>query len=128
MNPEIKRQWLRDLRSGEYQQGRYALKQITNGQVIHCCLGVLCEQAEAAGIVIGQEDENHMGDFIFASTNRPLSDYSKSDLPNVAAEWAGLVTGDPEVVVDDGCTVTLANLNDYGMSFVEISDIIERHL
>lgn len=43
MNPEIKTEWLAALRSGEYKQGRFSLKQVLKKQVAHCCFGVLCE-------------------------------------------------------------------------------------
>jgi hypothetical protein len=36
--------WLEALRSGDYQQGRGALKQKDEGNgVVYCCLGVACE-------------------------------------------------------------------------------------
>ena len=39
MTPELKAQWIAALRSGEYTQGRGALKTGDGG---YCCLGVLC--------------------------------------------------------------------------------------
>lgn len=39
MDAELKKKWVDALRSGEYQQGRHALRS-GNG---YCCLGVLCE-------------------------------------------------------------------------------------
>lgn len=39
MNKKIKKLWLKALRSGEYKQGKLALR-IKNK---YCCLGVLCD-------------------------------------------------------------------------------------
>lgn len=39
MNKDIKRAWVKALRSGKYKQGR---KQLRNGNDEMCCLGVLC--------------------------------------------------------------------------------------
>ena len=40
MNPTVKAKWIAALRSGEYQQGQYALRTPDNK---FCCLGVLCD-------------------------------------------------------------------------------------
>ena len=48
MNPQIKAQWVADLRSGQYEQGNGYLN--ADGKL--CCLGVLCEQAVKAGVPI----------------------------------------------------------------------------
>ena len=45
MKPEIKKQWVQALRSGEYKQGRGQLKQ----GATFCCLGVLCDLAVQSG-------------------------------------------------------------------------------
>lgn len=42
MKRSMKKQWLKDLRSGEYRQGRMALKQSMR---YYCCLGVLVDGA-----------------------------------------------------------------------------------
>lgn len=39
MDPKIKKQWTKALRSGEYKQGRGKLRTRTG----YCCLGVLCD-------------------------------------------------------------------------------------
>src|SRR4051812_42693305 len=47
MKSELKEEWLRALRSGEYKQARGALHRMRtdlyNAAEGHCCLGVLCE-------------------------------------------------------------------------------------
>lgn len=46
MSRKLKADWLRALRSGEYEQGKGALeKQYPDGRVQNCCLGVLCRVA-----------------------------------------------------------------------------------
>lgn len=43
MDPELKTQWITALRSGDYKQGRFALKNVDPGKDdVYCCLGVLC--------------------------------------------------------------------------------------
>jgi hypothetical protein len=46
MNKEIKEKWTAALRSGEYTQTKFMLRNITDSPVSHCCLGVLAEIVE----------------------------------------------------------------------------------
>ena len=39
MDPELKAKWLKALRSGDYQQSKFTLRDARG----HCCLGVLCD-------------------------------------------------------------------------------------
>ncbi len=45
MNKELKKKWLKALRSGKYKQGKGALKREINQkkECAFCCLGVLCD-------------------------------------------------------------------------------------
>lgn len=55
LDPDFKQKWLQALRSGEYQQGRFALHDATNNA--HCCLGV------AADLILQESDrEMHIYD------------------------------------------------------------------
>jgi hypothetical protein len=54
MNPEIKASWVEALRSEEYKQGANALHR--NGTF--CCLGVLCDLAEKAGVVTSEIEDD----------------------------------------------------------------------
>lgn len=76
MKPEIKKAWLKALRSGEYKQGRDRLKRRAGDKVTYCCLGVL---AEVCGLdphevgesqMLNDETRDHIG----------LSDGQQSDL------------------------------------------------
>ena len=52
MNRDIKQQWITDLTSGQYRQGTgYLTQEYDGGEVVDCCLGVLCRQAVRAGVV-----------------------------------------------------------------------------
>lgn len=41
MKPELKQKWIKALRSGKYQQGRYKLYSRKQYGEYYCCLGVL---------------------------------------------------------------------------------------
>lgn len=43
LTKEQKENWIKALRSGEYQQGRNRLCTTLNGKSSYCCLGVLAE-------------------------------------------------------------------------------------
>lgn len=131
MNPEIKAKWLEALRSGEYQQGRERLKS-PDSNPRYCCLGVLCDLAVKEGVARWDDSvviDEHVA--IDAAGRRAWA-----ELPFGVAVWAGVVDsgGDPDgnPWVDDpahdGERNTLASLNDSGVSFREIADIIEAQL
>lgn len=119
MNPKIKAQWLIDLRSGEYKQGYGELKAVKAGEAFHCCLGVLCEQAAKAGIVI-EED----GAFRAPGKGEYLHDSAL--LPPAVSTWSGVSRcGELETAVD--YHLELTDLNDSKMyTFEDIANIIEK--
>lgn len=53
MTPETKTKWIDALRSGEFQQGRYAL--YNNQSDTYCCLGVLCKVLNIPDINVNSE-------------------------------------------------------------------------
>lgn len=115
MNQEIKNKWVAALRSGDYRQGKNALRK---GEY-HCCLGVLCEIAVAEGVV--QQGIDHHGDSLYG----PDEEYSF--LPREVIKWSGFEVRNPYVEYE-GDTHSLAGLNDKGKTFSEIADIIEAQL
>ena len=130
MNQEIKAQWLTDLRSGEFEKGKGYLKR--NGKF--CCLGVLCDQAEKAGIVTSRIGAD--GATIYVAANNKF-DESASVLPRAVRIWAELVQNNPSVSIDGtGDPVTLSSINDNNQEddphgefeFLQIADMIERGL
>ncbi|MCA1840156.1 MAG: hypothetical protein LC723_07485 [Actinobacteria bacterium] len=137
MNPDIKKKWIEDLRSGNFEQGRTNLHsqsaRVPGGEQgdKFCCLGVLCEQAVSAGIIPpgqkGTGDEEKY--LVLYGADREIS-----GLPEEVRRWAGIRDGlgafQEKVTEPDGegpYTVTLASLNDNGVSFNVIANIIEEN-
>lgn len=127
MNEERKKEWVEALRSGEYEQTRNWLR-TTDG---HCCLGVACDLAVAHAVIPAPklEDGHH---YEYGS--------SAGALPDNVREW--LAVSDSTVEIDFGQGefinptryptrhtnlkgVTLAGLNDTGLTFDQIADVIE---
>lgn len=109
MNPEIKAEWVKRLRSGQYEQGRSALSY----QGSYCCLGVLCEIAAERGIVI---KTTHGDDGVTYDNATVL-------LPIKVIKWAGLSDSAPVIGHEKDLTV----LNDLmGYDFNDIANVIER--
>jgi len=110
MNPEIKAKWVAALRSGEYVQGRGALRRDDN---TYCCLGVLCDLHAKE---TGEPWERPPGD---AYNYHAKGAY----LPPLVVEWAGLYNSlGPSF---EG--VGVVDMNDGGDSFEKIADFIEQH-
>ena len=42
MKPELKKRWVKALRSGKFKKGKYQLRWQTEKGDVYCCLGVLC--------------------------------------------------------------------------------------
>lgn len=132
MNAEIKTQWVNALRSGEYKQGRHALRNLnadgTSGN--YCCLGVLCDLHSKA---TGQTWDGNK----YLGTNEVV--------PLAVKEWAGfeekeaiIATGLNASKTDYGIyarpidedghesCILLSDANDCGRSFEYIAGAIER--
>jgi hypothetical protein len=129
MNTEVKQKWIDALRSGKYDQGSEKLRSVTG----YCCLGVLCD--------LYAKEHNQEWEFRgITETNLQPQDYwyfedQSEFLPDSVRDWAGLPFGNPNVRVD----VTdnddeddwfyndeIANLNDSGYTFNELSKLIEQ--
>lgn len=132
MNPEVKAKWLAALRSGDYEQGRDALRTGTRHRQ-YCCLGVLCDLAVKEGI-IGQPILIDR-DWTYGDTTHT----SWSALPLTVAQWAGLYNPDDlshtsgfgidaMATSPEGDRTSLSSLNDSGKTFEQIADIIEDQL
>lgn len=116
MKKEIAEQWIAALRSGKYNQARAGLKTAKG----HCCLGVLCE------LFIEQTGQGSWVDGL--SKIFTLEDsYSDIMLPYPVQEWAGIKSGSLVNVEGINYVMSLAGANDRGISFDEISDIIEKN-
>lgn len=124
IKPEIKKLWIENLRSGEYHQTVGCLKaeKIDDLEVGYCCLGVLCETvSKMTGIPFDEfrdEDEELPGD--------KLIKLVKEDEKDLCASFDDAWKCKPQYVDNSGCRyLSLFALNDEGMSFDKIADIIE---
>jgi len=110
MDYAVKAQWIAALRSGKYKQGKHRLRSDTDE---FCCLGVLCDISPAARWN-GTRAVGCSGD---------IEDASVIGLPKSVQRWAVLPTTGPAVKRG-----FLSALNDQGVPFSEIADLIERDL
>lgn len=117
MKPEIKEQWIRALRSGEYSQWTGMLRS-TMG---YCCLGVLCDLHKRATSEIWDYNELR-DDYLYLG--------HKFTLPEEVMKWAGLDAEDP--IVFDSDKETNQTLSDYNddlkYTFNQIADLIGANL
>jgi hypothetical protein len=128
MNPEIKQKWVDALLSGKYDQGSEKLR----SEQGYCCLGVLCD--------LYAQEQNQEWEFrgAFEEENTQPTDYWYFDgegefLPESVREWAGLSLANPQVRIevteeyeDDWVyNDEIANLNDTGYTFEELSKLIK---
>src|SRR5271157_2972237 len=82
MNQEIKKQWLKELRSGEWIQGR---RKLMNDDDKACCLGVLCDIAMRQGVItFWTKKKNAYGGLSWKAGGEA------GVLPCKVVEWAGL--------------------------------------
>lgn len=132
MNPEVKSLLVDALESGKYKQGKGALKvrdEYDTTHVTHCCLGVLTELAKEAGIDVreeGPETNGYSGYYTYGERG----DYET--LPEAVQEWSGLdnigtLPGNKRVESPGGTCFALAELNDNGMTFDEIANVIKEN-
>lgn len=105
MDPTLKAQWLKNLRSGEYNQGPDVLRR---NDERFCCLGVLCDTINPNGW------EPAPGRYRFVGSGEPnefrTCDFKHHDILDLDAENV------------------LVRMNDSGKSFAEIADWIEENL
>jgi hypothetical protein len=136
MKPKIKKLWLKALRSGEYEQGTGALRDLS----FYCCLGVLCDLGAKAGLGAWADDTDGDLEFIAFHDKMPakggsIPDTSETSLTLAVMEWAGLDGNDPEVTIKAGPeegevdrNEALSCLNDGNYTFKQIADLIEKSL
>lgn len=130
MNPQVKQKWIDALRSGKYEQGSEKLRSVSG----YCCLGVLCD-------LYAQEHNTEWRFRDNKETTLQLMDYwyyegESEFLPESVMNWAGLELNCPVVKIDveeddeepwfyrEG----LADLNDSGYTFNDLSKLIEEQL
>lgn len=120
LNPQIKKLWIKALKSRKYKQGKGALCNINNE---FCCLGVLCDLHRIKVLKKGKHvwKKSSKGTVIFSYLD------NNGILPRQVANWAY----QKNIYSDLNPTVsgdTLSALNDSNTSFDTIADIIEKQL
>lgn len=119
MKPEVAKIWVDALRSGEYTQGKQALKFTKAGKCYHCCLGVLCE-------LYDKYNEEKLTETISDNSRRIIAfDGETEILPERVREWAGLLN--KRGSFNSGFE-SLMQFNDTGSSFEDIADVIEQNV
>lgn len=114
MDIRVQSDWLSALRSGDYQQTRGRLKKPDG----FCCLGVLCDLYIKENNLHWDIDED--GDYYLFD--------EEGTLPKKVMEWAGLEDPNPDVSYGEYAGIDIAHLNDKGLTFNEIANIIEEQL
>lgn len=135
MNPEVKALWVADLRSGLHAQTKGCL----NRGDSFCCLGRLTDiyinsPANDVGMKWEQADPIESSGKMAVYENHSATSF----LSTAILKWAGLGRRAGEWVNVDkelsekigliGANYSLSHLNDQGVTFLQIADIIEAQL
>jgi len=115
MNEQVKNDWVKALRSGDYKQCRGVLRDSLDKNAGFCCLGVLCDISPNA---IGKWRKMLNTDSMVWFGNGPQSRYG--NLPDSVRKWSGINSANGYIN-----RISLAKNNDIGKTFNEIADIIE---
>lgn len=127
MKADIKKRWIDALESGTYPQGRHTLhRSVPTGQDEYCCLGVLCDLAYQDGVVDRNLVGRHYGYGESGQVEKETLDLL--ELPDEVMAWAGLTRANPTVYTVDNALSSLAAINDSGVPFTEIANIIREQL
>ena len=140
MDKYWKDKWITALRSGEYKQGQEFLKNTYSdgktSETCYCCLGVLCDLVSKepnVGFELMLTDGDGVHTSIITGAFESEDGYWEDEnLPNLVAEVVGLADieygefeNDP-FIKSKGKEISV--LNDDGMTFEEIADLIEKEL
>lgn len=110
INTERLTLWVEALESGQYQQGRHALRR----EDMFCCLGVACDVAITNGLKINAYELESGPEWNY--------DGNLDSLPRSVREWYGLDESNPELEFPDGSTADCIYANDSGRyGFVDIA-------
>jgi len=142
MDEKIAKDWVAALRSGKYIQGRNALCTMANGFVHpgatltdgaeapaprnrrYCCLGVLADLGVKAGTLSDQNDLLEPAVLTLATVSWSGT-HNRDPLVHLSAEWRFERGQQGLPGFDFPSTMKLSNLNDRGVSFNEIADLID---
>lgn len=143
MKASVKAQWVKDLRSGEYEQGQSYLRRDNGEKDRFCCLGVLAEQAVKAGAI--PAPELHDGLYYYLDDKFDKGKVTGEEfgqacsLPRKVAEWAGVpheegplgsdvIIAPAEDGEEDGDLTAMGANDGACMTFAEIADLIEQNV
>lgn len=138
MKIDIAKQWVEALTSGTYQQGQGKLHATDiKGECMYCCLGVLCDLYMQQNpdeldvkVVTRKSDAfpQHFQMLSIGDDSLTVYDDESVVLPLRVREWAGM--SDPLgrfIDSESHGQDSLAELNDHGMSFAKLADVITAH-
>ncbi|HEY6019689.1 MAG TPA: hypothetical protein VIY48_07255 [Candidatus Paceibacterota bacterium] len=134
MDPAVKAKWLTALRSGDYKQVKGCLR----GELGYCCLGVLTD------VWAGENSIEWNEPFVGAYSINAGGPYTESSVtPRDVMQWSELENSTGAVIIGTvreggnrasesnssdypyDLIVTLSDLNDNGLTFEQIADVIE---
>jgi hypothetical protein len=126
VKPEIAELWAKALESGDYDQGTGQLVTRVSEHTPpkYCCLGVLCDLADKAGVKSGLDEYKQYGWNFNTSWNFGTNG---ATLPEVVIEWADMNSPGGEFSNAGDCDYLISH-NDDGDSFTEIAAIIREHV
>jgi hypothetical protein len=121
------KQWIKELKSGEHNQGQGALKSSEDGKVYYCCLGVLAEKVLEKEFFHAEWGEWSYGEQ--GNTGVLLSEDSEAlglD-ENITQEELVFFNDDYGLYISELADRewVLVKLNDNGYTFEQIANIIE---
>ncbi len=109
--------WVEALRSGKYTQAIGTLCVVTGDALAHCCLGVACE--------VFMESGGTLNVWVDGETESRRYNGESMVLPKPVMEWLGLRHNEGAFKEDGSPRKSLSGLNDSGIPFPELSDLIE---
>lgn len=108
--------WVEDLRRGKWIQGTGRLAQNTINETEYCCLGRGCEVAILGGVPLARD--------MLSSVH--LYDQNAVIFPPRVSAWFGLASVPGLTCRNrDAEQTSLVELNDFGLTFSQIADLIE---
>lgn len=130
LKPEIKQLWTTALRSGDYKQGRGALRNDNNEM---CCLGVLCNlhaQAHPEIAAAQKDPEVYMGDHVLPPKAVMMWAFDVQDNGKIDYHVKFREDGIDERgrYTHQGCTALVELNDDAEYSFKQIANVIDKYL
>lgn len=126
MKKNIAKKWIDALRSGKYKQIKGALKRAKDNQIeSFCALGVLCDLYQKDHKEKLEEQNSH----IKKTKNGSAVAFEDEiyTLPFKVQKWAGMKDSEGCLDLDGEQDRTIPQLNDQGVSFKKIADLIEKN-